>query len=164
MKILILVLAIAAIMDMLRYRIPNICIAAGMASGIFLAGQQGAQVLAAALVQTMAVFAVFYPFYLLGGLGAGDVKLFMLLGCYLDKRELISCIAAAMLLAGAVAVCRLIGSAQCRQHVRAVFYYLRKIIRTGAVNDEMPVRTKTSAVRLAAPVLCSTLLCAGGVL
>ena len=28
------------------------------------------------------VFVAFYPFYLMGALGAGDVKLFMMMGCY----------------------------------------------------------------------------------
>ena len=164
MELLIGILIAAALMDMFWYRIPNWCIAPGMAVGLFLGWQQGMEVVLMLLVQSALIFAVFYPFYLLGGIGAGDVKLFMLLGCYLEQHKLIICISAAMVLAGVVALVKLIRFAECREHIKKVFYYLRKLVRTGAVNEEMPVRTKASTIRLAVPVLCSTLLCAGGVL
>ena len=112
------------------------------------------------LIQMAVVFAAFYPFYLLRGMGAGDVKLFMLLGSYLPKEQLITCIVAAMLIAGAASVVKILFSKQCRQHLKDMFLYIRKIVITGAANDEMPIAKKTAVIRLALPVLCSVLLCA----
>lgn len=86
----------------------------------------------------------------------------MLLGCYLDTERLLYCISAAMLIAGVAAVIKLISSKACRAHIKEVFYYVRKIIRTGALNDDIPAKSEACVVRLALPVLCSTLLCAGG--
>lgn len=163
MELLIGILIVAAFMDMRHYKIPNWCIVPGMAVGLFLSGQQGAEVLLVVLIQTALIFAVFYPFYLMGGIGAGDVKLFMLLGCYLEQHKLMVCIGIAMMLAGAAALLRIICSKECRQHVKEVLCYLYKILRTGAMTDDMPLKSRASTIRLAVPVLCSTLLCMGGV-
>lgn len=163
MELLIGILIVAAFMDMRHYKIPNWCIAPGMAVGLFLSWQQGMEVLLVVLIQTALIFAVFYPFYLTGGIGAGDVKLFMLLGCYLEQHELMVCIGIAMMLAGAAALLRIICSKECRQHVKEVLCYLYKILRTGAMTDDMPLKSRASTIRLAVPVLCSTLLCMGGV-
>ena len=150
MELLIGILIVAAFMDMWHYKIPNWCIAPGMAAGLFLSWQQGAE--------------VFYPFYLMGGIGAGDVKLFMLLGCYLEQHKLMVCIGIAMMLAGAAALVRIICSKECRQHVKEVLCYVYKMLRTGAMTDDMPLKSRAAVIRLAVPVLCSTLLCMGGVL
>ena len=163
MELLIGILIVAAFMDMRHYKIPNWCIAPGMAVGLFLSWQQGMEVLLVVLIQTALIFAVFYPFYLMGGIGAGDVKLFMLLGCYLEQHKLMVCIGIAMMLAGAAAMVRIICSKECRQHVKEVLRYLYKILRTGAMTDDMPLESRASTIRLAVPVLCSTLLCMGGV-
>ena len=61
MELLIGILIVAAFMDMWHYKIPNWCIAPGMAAGLFLSWQQGAEVLLVVLVQTALIFAVF-PF------------------------------------------------------------------------------------------------------
>lgn len=164
MELLIGILIVAAFMDMRHYKIPNWCIAPGMAVGLFLSWQQGMEVLLVVLIQTALIFAVFYPFYLTGGIGAGDVKLFMLLGCYLEQHKLMVCIGIAMMLAGAAALVRIICSKECRQHVKEVLCYFYKILRTGAMTDDMPLKSRASTIRLAVPVLCSTLLCMGGVL
>lgn len=164
MELLIGILIVAAFMDMRHYKIPNWCIAPGMAAGLFLSWQQGAEVLLVVLVQTALIFAVFYPFYLMGGIGAGDVKLFMLLGCYLEQHKLMVCIGIAMMLAGAAALVRIICSKECRQHAKEVLRYVYKMLRTGAMTDDMPLKSRAAVIRLAVPVLCSTLLCMGGVL
>lgn len=164
MELLIGILIVAAFMDMRHYKIPNWCIAPGMAAGLFLSWQQGAEALLVVLVQTALIFAVFYPFYLMGGIGAGDVKLFMLLGCYLEQHKLMVCIGIAMILAGAAAMVRIICSKECRKHVKEVLCYFYKILRTGVMTDDMPLKSRASTIRLAVPVLCSTLLCMGGVL
>lgn len=163
MELLIGILIVAAFMDMRHYKIPNWCIAPGMAVGLFLSWQQGMEVLLVVLIQTALIFAVFYPFYLMGGIGAGDVKLFMLLGCYLEQHKLMVCIGIAMMLAGAAAMVRIICSKECRKHVKEVLCYFYKILRTGAMTDDMPLKSRASTIRLAVPVLCSTLLCMGGV-
>lgn len=153
------ILLIAACMDIMKYKIPNWCMFPGIATGLFLTWQQqGGQGLLMTILQIIVIFAVFYPFYLLGGMGAGDVKLFMLLGSYLEKEQLITCIMVAMLLAGAGCVIKILFSKQCRKHLRDMFFYIRKIIMTGSVTDNMPVADKAATIRLAVPVLCSMLL------
>lgn len=164
MKLLIGILIVAAFMDILHYKISNWCIILGMAAGIWLTyTAQGKQGLLLTVLQTTLVFAVFYPLYLLKGLGAGDVKLYMMLGCYLEKTQLWHCIAVSMLLAGGIAVVKLIGQPQSRDNIRYLGRYICKVCVTGIADEFEPVITKAGVVRLALPILCSVLLCQRGV-
>ena len=80
-----------------------------MAAGLVLMTKEGGlPMLAQALLQMSIVFIVCYPFYLLKGLGAGDIKLFMMLGCYVMGTTFLHCLLVAMLLAGAWAMLKMV--------------------------------------------------------
>lgn len=77
-------LAAAVVIDCRSRRIPNVlsvalCLA-GLAGGAVLHGMAG---LGASLAGLAAGFAAFFPFWLLGGFGAGDVKLMAAVGAVL---------------------------------------------------------------------------------
>jgi prepilin peptidase CpaA len=82
--VLIGTLALATREDMLKHRIPNVLCAAAFAIGLFLQltahGVDGA---VSATLGAMAGLAMFFPFYLLKGMGAGDVKLMGAIGVFL---------------------------------------------------------------------------------
>lgn len=164
MKILICVLLIAAFVDIFCYRIPNLWIGIGAAAGLLQTVMQGGMLqLLQVLLQTIIIFAAFYPFYLIKGLGAGDVKLFMLLGCYVKGITLWHCLLTAMLLAGILAVLKMALYQESRRRLLYLGRYCRKIILTGAVDDYTVDReSKRSMIRLSVPVLCSVLLLYGG--
>lgn len=76
--------AVACLTDVRSARIPNVLTFASLASAVAVqvlapAGHGGPTALAGAL----AGFAVFLPLFLLGGMGAGDVKLMTALGAWL---------------------------------------------------------------------------------
>lgn len=54
------------------------------------------------------IFIVFFPFFKLRMLGAGDIKLFMLIGLYLTPRETIISIAVSFFIAAIISIAKLI--------------------------------------------------------
>lgn len=164
MKILISVLVIAAFVDILSYRIPNLWIGIGMAAGFVLKADEGGfPLLIQTLLQLVIIFAVFYPFYLIKGLGAGDIKLFMMLGCYIRGASYIHCLLAAMLLAGVWAVLKMLWQQESRQRLSYLGRYCKKAAMTGVLDEyEIDKGNRKSVIRLSVPVLCSVLLWYGG--
>ena len=76
----------------LRYRrIPNLLIVSGLSAGLLLnVWQVGASGGGMALIGALAGFGMLLPFYMLRGVGAGDVKLLAALGAIVGPHALIS--------------------------------------------------------------------------
>lgn len=160
MLFLVSALLMASIEDMRKCRIPNWCIAIGMAMGLIMTFVScGVLETGKALVQMTIIFFAFYPFYLLGGLGAGDCKLFMMLGCYFSDRELLNCLFISLIIAGAVSIGKIIFYKESRERILYLGQYIRKTALTGAIdNYEIDKSSKRKIVRLALPTLCSVII------
>lgn len=160
MVILIGVLIYTVYTDMRYYKISNLCILVGIIAGLIMTlvsySFAGA---VSAVMQTAVIFAAFYPFYALGGLGAGDIKLFMVLGCFLQRERLIGCLFAAMLIAGVASVVKMLIFEESRQRLYYLGRYIRKAAFTGAFDEyETDFTQKRSVIRLSVPVLISVVL------
>ena len=164
--IALVLVIVAAVHDLREFRIPNRLIVAGIVAGVSVIVIRAftGEYIGNYILGTLVGLAGMIFLYIIRAVGAGDVKLFMLLGCYLEQHKLMVCIGIAMMLAGAAALVRIICSKECRQHVKEVLCYVYKMLRTGAMTDDMPLKSRAAVIRLAVPVLCSTLLCMGGVL
>ena len=80
---LLIVAIFAAWHDWFQWRIPNRLLAAGCAAALMLAAfAPGSHGMAHALVGGLVGFALIWPFYWLGGMAAGDVKLLATLGLF----------------------------------------------------------------------------------
>lgn len=164
MEILISVLIFAALTDILYFRIPNIFIVTGMTAGLICKYLQGGtSALTVTVLQIMVLFLLLFPFYMIGGIGAGDVKLLMMVGCYMEKTTYYHSIVVTMLLAGMVSVVKMICVPQCRQRLYYLFGYMRKVVLTGAIDTyEINRKNEKEVIRLSVPTLCSVLLLYGG--
>ncbi|MBQ6787276.1 MAG: prepilin peptidase [Lachnospiraceae bacterium] len=164
MKILICVLIIAAFVDILCYRIPNLWIGFGMIAGMVLTVDDGGiHLLGQTLLQLVIIFVAFYPFYLIKGLGAGDVKLFLMLGCYVRGVSYLHCMFIAMLLAGIWAVIKMVWQRESRERLAYLGQYCKKVVLTGVFDVyEVDKGNPKGVIRLSVPVLCSVLLWYGG--
>ncbi|HKY32826.1 MAG TPA: A24 family peptidase [Candidatus Polarisedimenticolia bacterium] len=95
----------AAATDLRSRTVPNALVLAGLVSGVALhalgAGSRGALL---ALAGAAAGFALFLPFYLLGGMGGGDVKLMAALGACLGPTSIVRVAVAASLLGAVLAL------------------------------------------------------------
>lgn len=160
MVVLIGVLIVAVIADMRRYKIPNLCIVTGILAGVvmtfmsyYLSG------VITAVVQMIIIFAVFYPFYLIGGLGAGDVKLFMMMSCWLQGERLFRYILVTMLIAGVISVIKMLFFKESRERLYYLGRYIRKTVLTGSI-DEYEINTlqRKNVIRLSVPALAGVIL------
>lgn len=105
---LLVVLGIAVRSDMLAHRIPNALTGIAACAGLFIQSlHAGAPGLLGAL-GGIAVGALFMlPFYLLRGMGAGDVKLMGAIGSFLGPKAVLLAAAATLLIGAALGLARL---------------------------------------------------------
>lgn len=163
MKLLFLCMGVACLFDLWQYRIPNLCIICGLAGKLLLCIQKEPENLWKILIQIAVVFCFFYPFYLLKGLGAGDIKLFMMMAAYLTQDKLIKSLLLTFMLAAVVSVIKMIANSDCRRRLFYFFGYLRKLLLTGAIDTyEVDKTKKNTVIRLALPAFFSVVwICAG---
>lgn len=165
MIILISVFCVAVYMDLRYYKIPNLCVFSGMAFGLIMTGMSysGLEVLTACVIAAM-VFTVFYPFYLMGGLGAGDIKMLMMAGCFIRYERfaqylIVTFIAAAMLSAAKILLFR-----ESRERIWYFVRYLKKAALTGSLDSYMVDKTnKRCVIRLSVPAFVSLIMMYMGV-
>lgn len=160
MGILIGVLVLVTITDLRSYRIPNICILIGMTGGFYMTySSHSFEGILTSLGQMLLIFMAFYPFYLLKGIGAGDVKLLMMTAAYIQNKILFNYIFVTMLIAALISVIKMICFTQSRERLFYMLRYIRKAVVTGTI-DEYKVDTsdKKSLIRLSIPALLSMML------
>jgi len=99
-----LVAAAAALIDVRTGRIPNVLTASTAAFGLLLAALGGTNPLAAAVAGGALGLALMTPGYVLGGTGAGDVKLMAALGTLLGPAATVWAFLVTAVAGGALAV------------------------------------------------------------
>lgn len=167
MGILIGVFCVVIFMDWYHYRIPNVCIIAGMVAGLIMTCMSySLNGLWEAVGAAAVIFLAFYPFYLLGTLGAGDVKLFMMVACYrgcMGTGGLLHYLLVTMVIAAVVSVGKMVLYTESRERLFYLMRYLRKVAVTGTADAYQVDRMqKRCVVRLSIPAFLSLLfMCAG---
>ena len=103
--ILLALLAVALLSDIRERRIPNRLVVTGLLLGlaghVWFAGSGGLTIAASgALVGLLCLL----PFYILGGLGAGDVKLMAMCGAFLGPLQVVAASVASLIVGGVIGV------------------------------------------------------------
>ena len=165
MVILIGVFCAAVFMDLRFYKIPNLCVLAGMISGLIMTCVSYSVIgMLAACAAMAAVFAAFYPFYLMGGLGAGDVKLLMMTGCFMNGEQLIQYLIVTFGIAAVISVVKMALFRESRERIVYFGGYLKKAVYTGCVDSYRVDRVnKKCVIRLSVPAFVSLILMCLGV-
>ncbi|MCR5799675.1 MAG: prepilin peptidase [Lachnospiraceae bacterium] len=88
--VLFLLLFCAALWDMYRARIPNILIIFGTLISVFFWISHDMETLFKRVGVSFLIFVVLYAFFTVGGLGAGDVKLLMMLVLYIKPADFLT--------------------------------------------------------------------------
>lgn len=160
MGILIGVLVLVTITDLRSYRIPNICILIGMTAGFFVTyGSKSLEGIVTSLGQMLLIFMAFYPFYLIKGIGAGDVKLLMMIAAYIQNSMLFNYIFVTMILAAVLSVLKMICFDKSRERLFYLLKYVKKVVLTGTIDEyKIDVTNKKSLIRLSVPALLSMVL------
>lgn len=86
---LLVIILIVVFFDITRYKIPNACIVAVLAVMLLLVGiLNGPPAAFISVVNCLCVIFLFFPFYLFGAIGAGDLKLMAVMGTVLSVKEM----------------------------------------------------------------------------
>lgn len=129
----VVILLTAAGTDLICYRIKNELIFVGMMTGITLwmtdppAG--GIHLLSGILLP---VLVCWIPFRM-HALGAGDVKLFSVIGCLNGGRDALCCITFSFLLAAGFSLGRLLSRRRLRSSLFDCFHYFQEIVSSGKI-------------------------------
>ncbi len=126
------VLLAAVCMDLTYYRIWNVLIFAGISAGIALwipsvSIQSSVSLLAGILLP---VIICWIPFRM-HALGAGDIKLFSVIGCLNGGRDAIYCICFSFLFAAGISLGKLLSHRQLIPGLLNCFQYFQEIVTKG---------------------------------
>lgn len=169
--VLILLLFFAAAWDFYRGKIPNILIVTGGCYGLIrLFLYQDIMVHIPGIVFPIAVL---FPIYKIGVIGAGDIKLFSLLGFYFTFMETIFCIFTAFVIGAVISVISFIRYDNFVERMTYLFSYLKECLTLGHfryyyLDSEAKhisnIKENQSKIHFAIPIFISVLFRIGGIL
>ncbi|MCM1039990.1 MAG: A24 family peptidase [Roseburia sp.] len=167
---LILLLIASVFMDFKYDRIANGWIILGMILGVsFRIAEGGLYGMCSAAVSMLLSFCLLYPVYKIGGLGAGDVKLFVVIGSFVPAAELLHIIIVSFMIGAVFSIGKLISEANFRERMQYLFSYLFDVLRAGQWKlygeDLMRERRKYTGnkIHFALPACISVMLFMGGI-
>lgn len=165
MAIFIGVFCVAVCMDLRSYKIPNLCILVGIVSGLIMTCMSYSVVgMLGACIAMIIIFLAFYPFYLIGGLGAGDIKLFMMAACFIQEKRLITYLFVTFALAAVISVTKMLFFRESRQRLFYLGQYLKKAALTGSIDNYIvDKKNKKCLIRLSIPAFMSLLIMCFGI-
>jgi Flp pilus assembly protein protease CpaA len=165
MGILIGVFIVAIFTDLKYYRIPNILILIGMVSGLLYSTYRYSyRVIPQSLLCMALVFICFYPFYIIKGLGAGDIKLFMMTACFIRNDSLLNFIMVTMVIGAVISIIKMIVHKESRQRLFYLGRYIKKAVITKSLDEyEIDKNNKKAVIRIAFPAFMSLMLMCAGV-
>jgi prepilin peptidase CpaA len=146
--ILLLIVGIAAIYDLRYRRIPNWVVLAGLVLGLgantFLFGWAGLQ---RSLLGLGLALLIYFPLYLLRGMGAGDVKLMAAVGSIVGWADWFGIFFFTAIVGGIVAIALLAGRSQLRHGFSNAGYLVVQLLSFRlpyARNEELDVKSEKS--------------------
>lgn len=150
----ILICAVAG--DLLDYKIRNPVIIAGWAAGICIntvtAGVYG---IFSAIFCIVVTVAAGFPLFMTGGAGAGDIKLFSVIGGMYGLAFLAKVVVLFIIMAGVVSFVKLIKKRALITRIRAFIYY---ILHIGTIKDRYYCKERdgTEFVICLAPLIAAS--------
>ena len=169
--ILVLLSLLAAVTDFYKRKIPNFLILTGCCYGLIR------MIYYCDILESVPgilfPIIVLFPFYKIGVIGAGDIKLFSMIGFYFTFMETLFCIFTAFVLGAVFAMISMIYYENFTQRMTYLFSYIKECFFKGHflyyysnLNDCSATHTKEekTKIKLAIPICLSVLLHVGGVL
>ena len=165
---MLLLLLLAALADLKTDRIPNGLIVLGMILG--LSGSLQMDRILWHVSSMLLAFLLLYPFFRIGALGAGDVKLFIMIGSFYKTGELLIILAAAFVIAGGLSFVKILAERNGRERMQYLLSYISEIMQTkqwrlyGEDLKQDYQRYCHNKIHFAVPVLFGVALKVGGII
>lgn len=165
MKVLIfllLILLLAVIWDFYKGKIPNILILTGVLTGtIFLVYQYGMKEILSHIPGILFPIILLFPLYKIGTLGAGDLKLFSILGFYFTFFETLFCMFTAFWVGAIISLFVLLWRKNLQERIWYFLNFLKECFSGGQFqyyylnsNEEKDVKSK---IHFSLPIFISVI-------
>lgn len=165
MYLLAAFLAVAGLFDFFFRKIPNKLILAMLGCVLIMnLYSAGVSSLAGAVPRILIAGICFYPFFVIGALGAGDVKLMAVSCGFVHGEKALRFLFVSLLIASVIGMVKMGISGEFKKRMHRLALYIGKTIKTGRpemyhVNREAALK---NGVALAGPMFISALLGIGG--
>ncbi len=166
MAALCILLTAACSYDYRRKRIPNFLIAFMAVLGVgWRFWESGVYGALSYLGEAVLIMCLLYPFFKIGSIGAGDVKLLGVSAGYLPGSRILMFLFVSLLISAMISLFKMWMESNMRERLRYLFAYLADVARSGSWHLYLENEREKQAVGicLSGPVLLSVLLYWGGV-
>lgn len=141
-------------MDLRTQKISNRLIVLGLGLGLFFQIKEyGVMGVLYFLANISFPVIVFYLLFLMHALGAGDIKLFSVIGVFLNFNGLCRCIFLAFLFGAGISLVHMIKDGSLVRRLREFMFYAGGVIRTGQISSYRRERNKTDVICFSVPML-----------
>ncbi len=160
---------LAALADLRTDRIPNGYILFGAAIGAAGGLICGFGILQSALSAALA-FLLLYPLFKIGALGAGDVKVFMMVAVFTEPAEFFKMLVLSFVIGAGFSLFKLLAEHNGRERLYYFLSYLADVIRTrqwklyGEHTAQDYERYRKNKIHFTVPILFGVVLRVGGVI
>ena len=166
---MILLLCLAALTDLKTDRIPNGLVVIGIIIGVSGSLWYRFDLLQLAVSMSLA-FVLLYPLFKIGVLGAGDVKIFIMIGSFVEAEEFIAILASAFVIGAVFSLVKLLVEHNGRERLCYFLSYISDVVRTrkwkiyGEYMREDYQQYRRNKIHFTVPVLFGVVLQMGGII
>lgn len=147
-------------------KIPNGFILTGFVSGILATITEiSITGLLQVTVSVITCFVILFPIFKIGGLGAGDIKVLVVVGCFYKLSYFITVIAVSFLVGAIFSILKLLSENNVRERTEYFLAYAKELVSTGnvrryesasQVHDD---RYRKNKIHFTIPVFISAVIC-----
>lgn len=167
--LLLLLLCLAALTDLKTDRIPNGLIVTGIIIGVSGNLWYRMDLLQHAVSMFLA-FTLMYPLFKIGALGAGDVKLFIVIGSFVEAKEFLVILVSAFMIGAVFSLLKLLVEHNGRERICYFLSYVSEVARARQwkIYGEYMVQDyqlyRSNKIHFTVPILFAAVLRMGGII
>lgn len=169
MLLLFSILIFASFQDARTGKISNWLILIGMILGFVLQTHlYGLWGIFQIIITCVVPFFILFPLFKIGVLGAGDIKIFIVMGFYMNLTDLLICIIISFIIAAIPALVKLYKEESLKERMEYLNDYLGQLMKTKEIlpyyfNEQNEKEIDKTKIHMTIPILLSFLLHMGGV-
>ena len=171
---LLMILIAAVYTDYSQNRIPNWIIVFGLISGCFISYMYGGiGMLLEGLLGMVLPIVLLYPVFVIGGMGAGDLKLFAVVGSYLGIKGITISFVSAFIVGATISLVKMLCFRNFKERIYYFFSYLSDLFIEGkwqlyetskGQSSEESLEFPKHKIHFALPIFLGVAIYLGGIL
>ncbi len=149
---------LAAVFDLKTGKVPNVLIILGLLTGLLYAfARGGLSGMLDALSRCLAIMAIFYLFFIIGTMGAGDVKLYALIPFYYDVPDMFIILVSAFCVGAIMAIIKIAESSCFASRIQSLTDYVKTCLSEKRLRPYYHEPTQIDTISLALPLAVAVL-------